>query len=57
MSSTERFAAMLDCLQTDEAWAEEYDTFVLQVSFAQPEERILFAEAFAAARRLVDSVY
>ena len=53
----ERFAAMLDLLHNDKLWASEYETFVLQVSFAEPGETIGFAKAFAAARRLVDKVY
>ena len=53
----ERFAAMLEFLHNDELWASEYETFVLQVSFAGPGETISFAEAFAATRRLVASVY
>ncbi len=53
----ERFAAMLDLLQNDRLWTSEYETFVLQVSFAGPGETISFAEASAAARRLVDKVH
>jgi hypothetical protein len=53
----ERFGAMLGLLHNDKLWASEYETFVLQVSFAKPGETITFAEAFAAARRLVDKVY
>ena len=53
----ERFAAMLEFLHNDELWASEYETFVLQVSFAGPGETISFAEAFAATRRLVATVY
>jgi hypothetical protein len=49
----ERFGAMLDLLHNDKLWASEYETFVLQVSFAGPGETISFAEAFAATRRLV----
>jgi hypothetical protein len=49
----ERFAAMLKLLQSDKAWASEYEAFVWQVSFAKPGETITFSEAFAAARRLV----
>jgi hypothetical protein len=56
-NSKERFAAMLDILHNDKLWASEYETFVLQVSFAKEDERISFAEAFAATRRLVASVY
>ena len=52
----ERFAAMLDLLHNDKLWASEYETFVLQVSFAGPGETVTFAEAFAATRRLVDKV-
>jgi hypothetical protein len=32
----ERFTAMLDLLHNDKLWASEYETFVLQVSFAGP---------------------
>jgi hypothetical protein len=53
----ERFAAMLDLLHNDKLWASEYETFVLQVSFAGPGQTITFAEAFAATRRLVGAVY
>ncbi len=53
----ERFAAMLDLLHNDKLWASEYETFVLQASFAKEDERIGFAEALAATRRLVEKVY
>ena len=49
----ERFGIMLDLLHKDNLWASEYESFVLQVSFAKEDERISFAEAFAATRRLV----
>ncbi|MDR3554167.1 MAG: nucleotidyl transferase AbiEii/AbiGii toxin family protein [Syntrophobacteraceae bacterium] len=52
-SPKERFEAMLDLLHNDKLWASEYETFVLQVSFAKEDERISFAEAFSATRRLV----
>jgi hypothetical protein len=48
---------MLDLLQNDKLWASECETFVLQVRFAKKDERISFAEAFAATRSLVASVY
>jgi hypothetical protein len=48
---------MLDLLDSDKLWASEYERFVLQVSFAKPDETISFAEALAAARRLVNKVY
>ncbi len=57
LDPAERFAVMLDLLQNDKGWTEQYKTFVLQVSFAGPGETITFAEAFAATRRLVDKVY
>jgi predicted nucleotidyltransferase component of viral defense system len=57
LEPAERFAAMLDCLHRDKLWASEYEAFVLQVSFARPEETITFAEAFAATRQLVAAVY
>lgn len=53
----ERFTGMLDLLHNDKLWASEYETFVLQVSFAKEDERISFAEAFTATRRLIASVY
>jgi hypothetical protein len=49
----DRFALMLDKLGNDKLWAAEYETFVLQVSFAEQGERISFADAFAATGRLV----
>ena len=55
-NTKERFAAMLNKLSDDKLWASEYETFVLQVSFAKEDERITFAEAFAATRRLVTLV-
>jgi hypothetical protein len=53
----ERFAVMLERLHDDKLWASEYETFVLQVSFAKPEETISFAEAFAATSKLVKWVF
>lgn len=53
----QRFAAMLELLEDDKLWASEYETFVLQVSFAKPDESVTFAEALAATNRLVASVY
>lgn len=53
----ERFTTMLDLLQNDESWEAEYATFVLPVSFAGPEERISFGEAFAAIRRLTEGLF
>jgi hypothetical protein len=49
-----RFAHMIDRLQSDRLWAAEYDDFVRQVSFAQPDERIGFDQALAAVIALVD---
>ncbi len=53
LEPTERFDVMLDLLQKDKGWAQEYEEFVLQVSFAGPEERISFMDALAATRRMV----
>ncbi len=53
----ERFALMMKRLSQDELWATEYESFVLNVSFAKEAERIPFAEAFAATKRLADSVF
>ena len=44
---------MLDRLQRETFWADEYDEFVRQVSFDRPEDTIGFADALAAGRRLV----
>lgn len=56
VNAAERFTAMLARLGNDKLWASEYETFVLQVSFAKEDERISFADAFAATRRLVTLV-
>lgn len=47
-----RFALMLERLDTDPLWAEEYEEFVHNVSFAAPDELIAFATALATVRRL-----
>lgn len=52
----ERFSAMLDQLHGDVLWAKEYDTFVSGVSFAPAGERITFAVALDAVRRLVGRI-
>ena len=44
---------MLDRLQREKFWADEYDEFVRQVSFARADEVIGFENALAAGRRLV----
>lgn len=49
----DRFAAMLEQLDSDPLWAEEYGSFVGAVSFAAPEDEISFADALTACRRLV----
>ena len=48
----ERFAKMLERLGTDALWAEEYEEFVNNVSFAAPDELTPFATALAALGRL-----
>jgi predicted nucleotidyltransferase component of viral defense system len=53
----ERFSVMLERLGGDRLWEREYEAFVLQVSFARGGEEIPFAEAFAATKRLVTSIY
>ena len=52
-AAAERFAMMLDRLQREKFWADEYDEFVRQVSFARADEVIGFENALAAGRRLV----
>lgn len=46
------FAGMLQRLETDPLWAQEYEDFVRAVSFARPQEMIGFVEALASCRRL-----
>jgi hypothetical protein len=46
------FAGMLDRLESDPLWAREYEDFVRQVSFANPQEMVGFVEALASCRRL-----
>ena len=53
----ERFTVMLERLGGDSLWEREYEAFVLQVSFARGGEEISFAEAFAATKRFVASIY
>ena len=57
VDAAKRFALMLGLLQHDKDWAKEYETFVLQVSFAGPGEMISFEDAFAATQRLVALVF
>ena len=52
-AAAERFALMLDQLQQETFWADEYGEFVREVSFARPEDTIGFEDALAAGRRLV----
>lgn len=47
---------MLDLLTHDPLWAQDYDEFVQNVSFAGDEEKIPFTAALEAARRLVERV-
>ena len=51
-----RLAAVLDRLGTDRLWAEEYEDYVRQVSYADPAERIGFTTALAALQALAASV-
>ena len=53
----ERFSVMLERLGSDRLWEREYEAFVLQVSFARGGEEISFAEALAATKRFVASIY
>lgn len=48
----DRFTLMLVRLGTDPLWAQEYDRFVRNVSFAQSDEFIRFDDALEAATRL-----
>lgn len=49
---SDRFALMLERLSKDPLWAEEYDKFVRDKSFATSDEIISFATALDATRRL-----
>jgi hypothetical protein len=48
---------MLDRLQRETFWADEYGEFVREVSFARPEDTIGFNAALAAGRRLVGRIW
>lgn len=52
VDARDRFSLMLDRLGTDPLWANEYDRFVQNVSFATPDEIIPFDKALEAAKRL-----
>jgi hypothetical protein len=47
-----RFSLMLDRLSTDRLWAEEYERFVQNVSFAASNNVVPFDRALEAAKRL-----
>jgi predicted nucleotidyltransferase component of viral defense system len=50
---SDRFGQMLQRLATDPLWAAEYVKFVNDKSFANPNSRISFSNALAAAARLL----
>jgi hypothetical protein len=50
----ERLTLMLTRLSEDPLWANEYDKFVHDKSFARPEETISFRSALEATGRLAD---
>lgn len=52
----ERFALMFERLTVDPLWADEYDKFVHDKSFAKADERISFEVALKGTRRLADRV-
>ena len=54
--AAERFAAMMQMLLSDKLWAQEYDSYVHQVSFARPDEFIDFDPALDAVARLIDTL-
>jgi hypothetical protein len=51
---TDRFALMIERLSTDRVWADEYEEFVHNVSFARPDEEISFTASLDATWRLVE---
>ena len=51
---TDRFALMIERLSTDRMWADEYEEFVHNVSFATAAEEISFRAGLDATRRLVE---
>ena len=55
-TAAERFTAMMHILQSDKLWAQEYDSYVHQVSFARPDEFIDFDPALDAVARLIDTL-
>ena len=46
---------MLQRLESDPLWAQEYENFVRAVSFAGPDEMIGFLDAVASCRRLAST--
>jgi predicted nucleotidyltransferase component of viral defense system len=52
IDASDRFSMMLDRLGTDPVWADEYDRFVQNVSFAASDEIVRFDKALEAAKRL-----
>jgi hypothetical protein len=51
-----RFAMMLDRLQGEKFWADDYDEYVRQVSYAKIDEKIPFAMALDAVKALADAM-
>ena len=49
----ERFQEMLERISTDPLWFAEYEQFVRQVSYANPEDAISFQDALGTLERLV----
>ncbi len=44
---------MLDRLRRESFWADDYDAYVQQVSFAAPHETITFVSAMESVERLI----
>lgn len=55
MKPLERLYRMLDILERDLLYAEEYERFVLGMSYAAESSRPNFQQALQAARRLIDA--
>ncbi|MBK9337077.1 MAG: nucleotidyl transferase AbiEii/AbiGii toxin family protein [Lewinellaceae bacterium] len=53
LSNAEKFQMMLDILEQDEGYPQEYDKFVKSVSYAPAGTELAFAEAMYAVKRLV----
>lgn len=56
-SSKERLVQALEVLELDGDYRDDYEKFVLALSYARDEERTGYDEALAALRSLADAIF